>query len=128
MGNPRNYHQQMVHYIRRTLTSADQGNEVTIGWLPAGAVINKAASGVVVATAFNGTSPVLDIGGNVGNDDPDEWATDLALVGANFLPLDEAIGTYYVTEDTEVTATIGGTGASAGEAVVVIYYAPDNEG
>ena len=128
MGNPREYHTQQVHYIRKTLTFSDQGTEVVVGWLPSGAVIHKAASGTFVSTAFDGTSPVLDIGANTGNDDPDEWATDLALGTTTFVPLDEAIGTYLLTADTEVTATIGGSGAAAGSCEVLIVYIPDNDG
>ena len=127
----RDYNMQMVHYLRKTVTFSDNGAEVTVGWLPSGAAIIPAMSGVLVTTAFNaGTSNVIDIGGNTGNDDPDEFATDLALGSKAFVPLDEAgTGVFVMTADTQVTASValGGTAASAGQAKVVICYIPDND-
>lgn len=131
MGSPRQYHQQMVHYLRKTVTYTDNGTEITVGWVPSGALLIKPMSGVHVSTAFNaGTSNVIDIGADDGNDDPDEWGTDLALGTATFVPLDEAIGTYLCTADTEITATVAlaGTAATAGSAEVIICYIPDNDG
>ncbi len=124
----REYPQQMVHYLRKTLTFSDDAVETTIGWIPSGALILKALSGVAVTTAFNGSSPVIDIGADDGNDDPDEWGTDLDISATNFVPLDEAIGTYVMTADTQITATIAGGSSSAGVLEVVICYIPDNDG
>lgn len=133
MGIAREYHTQQVHYLRKTISYTDDGTEVTVGWIPNGAVILKPMSGVHVSTAFNAnTANVLDVGANTGNDDPDEWGTDLALGTATFVPLDEAIGTYLLTADTQITATVAldetGGAASAGSAEVVIFYVPDNDG
>lgn len=129
--NARQYSQQMVHYLRKTLSYTDNGSEVTIGWIPSGALILSPISGVRVSTAFNaGSGNVLDIGANTGNDDPDEFATDLALGSVAFVPVDEATGVYVMTADTEITATVAlsGTAATAGQAEVVICYIPDNDG
>lgn len=131
MGKARTLHHQAVHFLRKTISYTDDGTEVTVGWLPAGAVILKAMSGVQVSTAFNaGTSNVLDIGADEGNDDPDEWGTDLALGTADFVALDESIGTYLCTAETQVTATpaLSGTAATAGSAEVFICYIPDLDG
>ena len=132
--NARQYHQTMVHYLRKTITYADDGTEVTIGRIPAGSVILKPVSGVMVHTAFNAASTnVLDIGANGGDtgaaDDPDRWATDLALGTTTFVPLDEAV-TNRVSQDTIITASVDltGTAATTGEAEVIICYIPDNDG
>jgi hypothetical protein len=128
----RQYHTQQVHYLRKSIAYTDDGTEVTVGWIPSGAMILAPASGVQVSTAFNaGTSNVLDIGGDTGNDDPDDYATDLALGAAGFVALDEAAtGVFVATADTKVTCTVAltGTAASAGAAEVVICYIPDNDG
>jgi len=130
----RQYHQQMIHYLRKTITYLDDGTEVTIGRIPAGSIILKPISGVAIVTAFNDTSTnVLDIGANGGAsgalDDPDYWATDLALGTVGFVALDEAV-TNRVAFNTIITASVDltGTGASAGEAEVIIAYIPDNDG
>lgn len=130
MGQPREYHQTMVHYLRKTVTFADNGTEVTVGWLPAGAVILEACSGVVVTTVFNGdTTNTVDIGANVGNDDPDEWLDGGSLETAGFVPLATNVGTYVMSEATEITASVVSTAsASAGVAEIVICYLPDNDG
>ena len=122
---------QAVHYLRKSVTFADNGTEVTVGWLPAGALIIQPMSGVRITTAFNaGSTNVIDVGANTGNDDPDEFATDLALGTVAFVPLDEATGVYTMTADTQITATVAlsGTAATAGAAEVVICYIPDNDG
>jgi hypothetical protein len=132
--NARQYHQQMVHYLRKTITKADDGNEITIGMIPAGSVIMKPMSGVMVHAVFNAaTTNVLDVGANGGDtgaaDDPDRWATDLALGALGFVPLDENV-TYRVSQDTIITASVDltGTAATTGEAEVIICYIPDNDG
>lgn len=124
----RQYQAQLVHYLRKTIVFGDDGTAVTVGIVPAGAVILKPASGVQVVTAFNaGTSNVLDIGTTA---DADLFGTDLALGSANFVALDEAIGGYRVDSDATITATpaLTGTAATAGEAEVLIAYIPDNDG
>lgn len=129
----RQYHQQMVHYLRKTITFADDGNEIVIGRIPAGSVIVKPISGVMVHTVFNaGSTNVLDIGANGGDsgalDDPDYWATDLALGTVGYIPIDEAV-TNRVAYDTIITASVDltGTAATTGEAEVIICYIPDND-
>ena len=93
---------------------------------PAGALILKALSGVQVNTAFNSaTTTVLDIGSAA---DGDLYATDLDVKSAAaFVPLDEAVSMVVAT-DTELTCQLSETGAtaSAGSAVVVIAFLPNN--
>jgi hypothetical protein len=124
---PRQFHQQMIHYLRRSISYTDNGKVLDIGTIPAGSLIIKPISGVQVTTAFNaGTANVLDIGTSA-NDDL--FGTDLALGTADFVPLDEAIGGYLVAADTDITATpaLSGTAATAGAGEVVIAYIPDND-
>lgn len=124
MSNPsqaRVYHTQQVHYIKNTLTF-DSG-VVTIGTVPAGAVILRAISGAQVNVAFNaGSTNVIDIG-TTANDDL--YATDLAGGTIAFVPFDEAV-TQVLTADTTFTATYAqtGTAATAGSATIVICYIP----
>lgn len=123
----RQYHQQMVHYLRLGLVFGDNGVAKTVGVIPAGALILKALSGVQVTTVFNaGTTNVLDIGTSA---DDDLFATDLAMGALAFVPLDEAVSPL-VAADTTITATLGltGTAATTGAAIVVIAFIPDNDG
>lgn len=123
----RQFHTQQVHYLRKSIVYGNNGSAVTVGVIPAGALILKASSGVHVTAAFNaGTSNVLDIGTSA---DDDLFGTDLALGSIAFVPLDEAVS-MLVASDTTITATVAlsGTAASAGAAEVVIAYVPDNDG
>ena len=118
---------QAVHYLRKSITYLDDGLVKTVGIIPAGSLIIKAMSGVHVTTAFNaGTNNYLDIGPTT-NDDL--YGTDLSLATATFVPLDEAVGTYLVTVDTTIIATVDltGTTQTTGEAEVIICFIPDND-
>lgn len=122
------FHTQQVHYLRAAVTYADNGVVKQLGTIPAGSLILKPISGLHVVTAFNaGTSNVIDIGTSA---DDDLFGTDMALGTAGFIPLDEAIGGYYVSADTDMTATVAlsGTAATAGSGVIVIAYIPNNDG
>lgn len=118
---------QMVHYLRKKITYADNGNTVDVGTIPAGALILKPLSGVAIATAFNGgTTNTLDIGPST-DTGTDLWATALALGATTFVPIDEAVSNL-VAADTKVQAKVVSTaGATAGEAYIVIAYVPNND-
>lgn len=121
----RDYGMGLVHFIRKNVTYADNGVAKTVGVIPSGSLIIKAASGVHVVTVFNaGTTNVIDVGTSA---DDDLFGTDLALGSATFVPLDETIGGYRVSADTTITATVGlaGTAATTGDAEVVIAYIPN---
>jgi hypothetical protein len=128
MSVARQYHHQMVHFLRKTVVFGDDDSAKTVGVVPSGAVIVKPMSGVQVSTAFNASAGnVIQIGTSA-NDDL--FMTDGALGTATFVPLDEAIGGYLVTADTTITATVEltGTAATAGSGEVVICYIPDTDG
>lgn len=132
VGIPRENHQQLVHYLRRTLTySADNAVARVVGTIPAGSLIMKPTSGAFVTTVFNaGTANVLDIGiVNASTTDDDYLATDLSLTALAFVPVDEVVAGFRVAVDTDITATLGltGTAATTGECEVVICYIPDND-
>lgn len=119
----RDVFEHVVHYIAKDFTFNDNGKVLTIGTIPAGALILKALSGATVNTVFNaGTTNVLDIGTTA---DDDLYGTDLALGTAAFVPLDEVVS-YKVTADTTFTATVAlsGTAATTGAGVVSIAYLP----
>lgn len=119
--NARLYHTDQVHYLAKDFTYTDDGSVLSLGYLPAGAVIIKPMSGVAVHVAFNaGTTNVLDIG-TAANDDL--YGTDLALGSIAFVPLDEAVS-MTVAADTLVTATVDltGTAATTGSGTVIIAY------
>lgn len=125
----RQFHTQQVHYLRKSITYADDGTTVTVGTIPSGALIIKPMSGVAVNVAFNaGTTNVLDIGAST-DSGTDNLATDLALGSIAFVALDEAV-TMLVSADTIIQAAVDltGTAATAGEAEVIICYIPDNDG
>lgn len=124
----RQYSQQMVHFLRKSITYSDNGTAKTVGVIPSGSLIIKAASGAHVTTVFNaGTTNTLNVGTSA---DDDLFGTVLALGTATFVPLDEAVGGYLVTADTTITATVvlSGTAATTGAAEVVICYIPDTDG
>jgi len=118
---------QAVHYIRKDITYADDGDTVVVGVLPAGAVIIKAASGVNISTAFDGNSSnVLDIGYST-DSGTNNLATQLALGTATFVPLDEATGGNYMgaTTDRTISALVTSTAsATAGVGQIIIAYIP----
>lgn len=123
---PRQYHHQLVHFLRKEITFADAGTTVTVGEIPAGSVILKPISGVNVSTAFNGdTTNTVDIGPD---DNSDLFGTDLALGAAGFVPLDEAVSQYVAGDTTIVADVVSTDGPTAGTAQIIIAYVPDIDG
>lgn len=124
----RQYSQQLVHFLRKSITFADNGTTVTIGTIPSGALILKPISGVHVTTAFNGaTTNTLDVGPST-DTGTDLWATALSLTTTNFIPIDELVS-LLVTTDTIVQCAVTATAtATAGVGKVIIAYIPDLDG
>lgn len=120
------YHAPCIHYLRRNISEADEGvGALTVGKLPAKAIV--ISSGVVVATAFNGTSPLVDIGTST---DGDGFATDLALgTAGNIFDTESATSNdLYSTSEVTVTCTVSATGndSTAGYGIVYVGFIPDN--
>lgn len=126
----RQYQQQLVHYLRKRITFADEGTVVTVGYLPTNAVV--IGGGVMISTAFDDTS-TIDVGFKDGNStaDPNGYATALVATAVGFIALDELAATTNImqTEDCTVTVSLNdGSGAvSAGAAEVIITYVCDND-
>lgn len=117
---------QNVQYLRKDITYADNGVAKVMGKIPGGSLILKPISGLQVTTVFNaGTNNYIDIGTS---DNDDLFGTDLSGAALAFVPLDEAIGGFYVAEDTTITVTVGltGTAATTGAAAAVICFIPPN--
>lgn len=133
MSTPaRQYHQAMVHYLRKSITFATENTVIDIGTLPAGAIV--VGGGVHVTTAFNDSgTDTLDVGFRAGSstDDPNGYATLLDLSAVGFIALDELAATTNVQQTTSCIATCTYNGqnnnADAGAADVVIMYIADND-
>ena len=123
----RQYSQQMIHYLRKGITYADDGTTVDVGTIPAGSLILKPLSGVYVNTAFNGaTTNTLDIGPST-DSGTNLWGTLLALGAIAHVPLDEAVAMTVSVDTLVQAAVVSTTGASAGSAEIVIAFIPDND-
>ena len=119
------YVQNMVHYLAKTITYADDGKTVTVGYLPPGAVVIPGISGVAVNVVFNGgATNTCDVGiegsttkyssalalGTLG------WIESDVLTEAAASRLDETAG-------VKVIATVISTaGATTGSATVILAY------
>lgn len=132
LKDARQYHTNQTHYLRKAITFADDGETVSLGWVPDGAVVINA--GVNVHTAFNGNSTNdLDIGyrngGNSETDDTDEYASSISLATAGIIQADD-VATAAVNKfpgGAEIVAVVAATAsASAGEATVWVEYLADN--
>ena len=127
--NPREYHTQQVHYLRKTVNFNDAGiaSGVYMGTLPAGAQIVDTVVNVV--TAFNAVSTnVLTVGTNSTSYDN--------IVGSGGVDESSATGQRVTTglslefasdADVYVKYTQSGTAADAGQAVIVVAYAANND-
>lgn len=123
--NARKYVQHQVHYRSVDFTFANDGQTLSMGYLPAGATV--VGCGVVVSTLFNGNSSnILDIGPTA---DPDGLAADLALgtVGVirnSTLATSNDAGPY--AADTEIFAFVTATAsASTGVGRAFVEYILD---
>lgn len=115
------YHTNQVHYLSKKITYADDGLTVTIGQVPPNAAVIR--GGVVVTTVFNGNSSnIVDLGTS---DDPDGFATDLALGAVGVIVADEMAtsnDSFSTSARTIVAAVTSTASASAGEGYVWVEY------
>ena len=116
------YSQNMVHYVAKTVTFANDDQVVTIGTLPPRAIIIDC--GIAVTTAFSGGSVVADMG--VGADG-DAIASALVLttagcirdVSTNPLIAHDDYSTSAVTVNISITS---GSTITAGSGVAFVTY------
>jgi hypothetical protein len=123
IGSGRILHTQQVHYFRKRVNWNDSGIAagVQFGTMPAGAMITNLS--VRVNTAFNaGTTNALNVGTTAGGT---QVFTDAATAGAR----SPAIPNLSFATDTDLYASYAQTGgaATAGQADIVISYAPNND-
>lgn len=128
LTDSRAYHTAQTHFLYKDITYADDGETVSLGWVPAGASIINA--GVNVWTAFNGNSTNdLDIGyrngGNSETDDTDEYASSISLATAGIIQADDvatAAVNYFANGAEIVGVVVSTASASAGSARVWVEY------
>ena len=130
--SPRQTQFQHTHYFRKTVNWNDTGIAagVFIGTLPAGAIITN--STVYVATAFNaGTTNVLTVGSAATLTEVVNNAASIpgtlgykTSITPNASPYQGALA---ADTDLYVAYTQTGTVASAGQAVIVIAFIPNND-
>ncbi|MEL6361721.1 MAG: hypothetical protein AAFR21_11605 [Pseudomonadota bacterium] len=127
------YHHDMVHFLRKEISYTDDGSTVSLGWIPPGASVIDA--GVNVFTVFDGgTTNDIDIGyrngGNGETDDTDEFASSISLATAGIIAADElaTAAVNHFPGGAEIVAPVVSTaGATAGAAIVWLTYIVDNE-
>lgn len=128
MAVAQQYHQNLVHFLRREVNYNDPGiaSGVVIGRLPAGAQITQALARV--KTAFNaGTTNVLTVGTNAASYDNILGAADIAE-GAVGNSVAATANLQEAASEIDVVAryTQTGTAASQGKAVIHIAYTVNN--
>lgn len=114
----------MINVMRKRITYLNAGTAVTIGTLPAGAIV--VGGGVQLITTFNDSgTDLLDIGTTA---DADEFASALVISATApvWIAADELATNNSYSDTTEITITATYTGQnadpSAGVADIVIYY------
>ncbi len=113
------YPQNMVHYLAKTFTFADDDVVKVVGYLPPRAVVIEA--GVVVTTAFVGGSPVAELG-IIG--DADAYGTALVMTTAGRI-IDTAINAnddYSTSAKTAVVSLTSGSTITDGSGVAYFMY------
>lgn len=121
IGTARLLHMQMIHFFRKRVNYNDTGigAGVFVGTLPAGAMITNL--NVRVNTAFNaGTTNALNMGTTALGT---QIFTDAATAGAR----SPAIPNLSFATDTDIYVSYAQTGtvATAGQADIVLSYAPN---
>jgi hypothetical protein len=127
----REYHHNVVHFLRKTITYADHGLTITVGTIPAGSIVLSELSGIYVTTAFNGNATNTCDVGITGT--TTKYSSALALGTAGFIEQDvitTSAGTSHLTtaDETIIATVISTASASAGSAEVVMAYIPDTDG
>lgn len=102
------------------LVGGDAGKEVAVVTVPQGATVMLPICGAAVDTAFNGTTPTVDIGitGSL-----QKYGADLALDALGFVPCAVAVGLIVDTAGGEkIVAKIKGTGVTTGRCRIVFAF------
>lgn len=124
-GQGQDYHQNMIHYLAKTITYEDAGKTVKVGRLPAGAVFIPGISGIAVNVVFNGDSTnTCDVGITGATT---KFSSALALGTLGWIETDvltESQASAMVNDtDVDVLATVVSTAdPSTGSATVIVAY------
>jgi hypothetical protein len=125
----RNDGSQGVQTLRKTVTYLNNGTTITVGKLPANAIV--VGGGAFVTTAFNDSGTDTLIVGFIGSTtDDNAYATLLDLSAVGYIVLDELAATTNIMQTVEATVTCVYAGqnsnATAGSAEVVVNYICNN--
>ncbi len=128
MAVAQQYHQNLVHYLRKEVNYNDPGiaSGIVVGRLPANAQVTQAVARV--RTTFNaGTTNVLTVGTNAANYDNIFGTADIAegSAGNNAAPLAN-LQEVLTEADVFVKYAQTGTAATQGKAVIHIAYTVNN--
>ncbi|HRI99336.1 MAG TPA: hypothetical protein PKV67_01060 [Hyphomonas sp.] len=123
-GVGRRYHTKQVHYLTANITVSDEDDSISMGWLPAGAIVT--ACRVAVFTAFNNSGNDYIKVGHSNDDDEFAASVDVSSVGVK-LPTTLATATEVkFSVDTEIFAMYEGSSTAAaspaGSATVVLEF------
>lgn len=115
----------VVQYLRKKITFADNGTTVTVGKIPPYSVVT--GGGLHVVTAFNDSgTDLFDVGFIGATTDADAYATSLTGAAVGFIVLDELAATTNIMGTVEHTVTALYTGqnsnATAGEGWIIVSY------
>ncbi len=127
LRNARENTTQQTDYLRKRVVLGDAGKTVTVGFIPAGALVVR--GGVAVITAYNaGTANTINVGVT---GTPAGYTSAQSLTTPGFA-IFNALATSTVVRPAnaiEVTATLTNTGTAAttGEAEIVVEFIPNND-
>lgn len=128
MAVAQQYHQNVVHFLRREVNYNDPGvaNGIVIGRLPANAQILQTL--VRIKTGFNaGTTNVLTVGTNPSTYDNLLGTTEIAEGSlGNYQTVNGNLLDFATETDVVVKYTQTGTAATAGRAIVHLTYTVNN--
>lgn len=123
-SDARQYHTKQVHYLTANVTVSDEDRSISMGKIPAGAIVT--ACRVAVFTAFNNSGNDYVKVGHADDDDEFAASVDVSSVGVK-LPTTLATATEVkFSTDKEIFCMYEGSSTAdaspAGSATVVLEY------
>src|SRR4051812_40845290 len=121
---------QLVHYLRFTVNFNDAGIAAGVGkqTLPAGAII--IGTDVNVVTPFNAaTTNTISVGtvGDAPTNIVNAQTSGAVGLTPNIVPSGAALGALAPDKQVQVSYAQTGAAATAGKAIVIVKYVPDND-